>query len=249
MMPTYYGDIKGTWQLCLLRYLKFLDIRWHVFEDDIESFVHVLGWTVLSCLPSPMDRYERADLVSYLYDHSFRDTTGRERGGRAKEVQFQAGDYPSKYFTLTEPSPILELIRDLASPFRARYEDPPTEAELETFEYIITLVSNGQLREEALYCQTAHRYQLGIRRLSSSEWFLGTIQDALKRPCWPAKDGGGAKLTICTEDTARQGVGTDFLLISASSGPLKRSTTPPPPAPQDKRSRLDDSSEGGVTRE
>ncbi|KAI5982932.1 hypothetical protein EDD15DRAFT_2143100, partial [Pisolithus albus] len=56
----------------------------HVLEDDIESFVHVLGWTVLSCLPSPMDRYSRMDLVSYLYDHSFKGGTGQERGGSAK---------------------------------------------------------------------------------------------------------------------------------------------------------------------
>ncbi|KAI5983277.1 hypothetical protein EDD15DRAFT_2129162, partial [Pisolithus albus] len=158
-------------------------------EDDIESFVHVLGWTVLSCLPSPMDRYERADLVSYLYDHSFRDTTGRERGGRAKELQFKAGDYPSKYFTLTEPSPILELIWEVASPFRARYSDPPTEAQLRRFEDFKALVSNGQLDEESLNDQLVHRYQLGIHRLSSSEWFLTTIQDAFERPGWPAKDG------------------------------------------------------------
>ncbi|KAI6001337.1 hypothetical protein EDD15DRAFT_2542179, partial [Pisolithus albus] len=160
----------GTWQFMSAALLE-KGGHSHLLEDDIESFVHVLGWTVLSFLPSPMDRYERADLVSYLYDHSFRDTTGRERGGRAKEVQFNAGNYPPDDFTLTEPSPILELIRELALPFRARYEDPPTAANWKTFEAFNTLVLNGQLREEALYDLLVHRYQLGIHRLSSSEWF------------------------------------------------------------------------------
>ncbi|KAI6001390.1 hypothetical protein EDD15DRAFT_2193014 [Pisolithus albus] len=246
-MSTYYGDIKGTWQFMSAALLEKPGHS-HVFEDDVESFVHVLGWTALSYLPSPMDRYSRMDLVSYLYDHSWKTSSG-EKGGLVKALHLEVGDYPPEEFTLTEPSPILELIRDIASPFRARYNDPPTEAQLRRFEDFKALVSNGQLDEESLNDQLVHRYQLGIHRLSSSEWFLGTIQDALQRPGWPAKDGGGAKLTICTEDTARQGVGTDFLLISASSGPLKRSTTLPPPAPQDKRSRLDDSSEGGVTRE
>ncbi|KAI5983279.1 hypothetical protein EDD15DRAFT_1899587 [Pisolithus albus] len=154
----------------------------HLLEDDIESFVHVLGWTVMSYLPSPMDRSKRTHIASLLYDHSFKVTTGREEGGLVKTDKFKGGDYPSKYFTLTEPSPILELMRDLASPFRARYEDPPTAANWKTFGVFNTLVLNGQLREEALYDLLVHRYQLGIHRLSSSEWFLGTIQDALKRP-------------------------------------------------------------------
>ncbi|KAI5981839.1 hypothetical protein EDD15DRAFT_2559356, partial [Pisolithus albus] len=141
----------GTWQFMSAALLENPGHS-HVFEDDIESFVHVLGWTVLSYLPSPMDRYERADLVSYLYDHSFRDTTGRERSGCAKELQFKAGDYPPVRFTLTEPSPILELIREVSSPFRARYSKAPTEVEWKTFEvFNYTLVLNGQLDEESLY--------------------------------------------------------------------------------------------------
>ncbi|KAI5981864.1 hypothetical protein EDD15DRAFT_2112989, partial [Pisolithus albus] len=63
----------------------------HLLEDDIESFVHVLGWTVLSYLPSPMDKDDRAALVSYLYDHSWKTSSG-EKGGLAKEGHFKSGD-------------------------------------------------------------------------------------------------------------------------------------------------------------
>ncbi|KAI5984868.1 hypothetical protein EDD15DRAFT_1699378 [Pisolithus albus] len=192
-----------------------------------------------------MDKDDRTDLVSYLYDHSWK-TSSAQIGGLAKEDKLISGNYPSREFTLTEPSPILELIRDLASPFRARYEDPPTEAERGIFEVFNTLVLNGQLREEALYSLPVHRYQLGMHRLSSSEWFLGTIKDALERLGWPAKDGAGPRLTISAEGTARQKqraeqrVPAESVLVSASSGPLKRPVTSPPPLLQYKRSRFDD---------
>ncbi|KAI5981849.1 hypothetical protein EDD15DRAFT_2587286 [Pisolithus albus] len=166
----------------------------HVFEDDIESFVHVLGWTVLSYLPSPMDKDDRAALVSYLYDHSWKTSSG-EKGGLAKEGHFKSGDYPSKYFTLTEPSPILGLIRNLVSPFRARYGGPPPEEHEELYKVLMPL------------------YRLALERLGNSEWFLATIQDTFERPGWPAKDRAGAKLTISTEDTARQGDYADFAIV------------------------------------
>ncbi|KAI6001378.1 hypothetical protein EDD15DRAFT_2361746 [Pisolithus albus] len=203
----------------------------HLLEDDIESFVHVLGWTVLSCLPSPMDKDDRAALVSYLYDHSWKTSSG-EKGGLAKEGHFKSGDYPPYDFTLTEPSPILELIRDIASPFQARYK-APTIGQLESYQHLKKRCDDGLCDPGDLENHVAHTYVLGMERLSCPEWFLSTIQDALGRSRWPAKDGTGAKLTISTGDTARQCVETDFLLLSACSGPLKKSTTPPPPAPQD----------------
>ncbi|KAI6097159.1 hypothetical protein F5141DRAFT_1255676 [Pisolithus sp. B1] len=246
-------DRTGTWQF-ISAVLLMKPGRLHVLEDDIESFVHVLGWTVLSYLPSPMDVNERTDLVSSLYDHSFKAVTGQEQGGKHKAVYFKLGDYPPKEFTLTEPSPILELIRTLASPFQARYGEPPSEEDKKTFEFLNALVLKGQIDEKILYTQPVHRYQLGIKRLSSSEWFLSTVQDALQRPGWPVKDGADDRLIAIIDGTTKQRqlaakrIQTESQLLSASSGPLKRSNTSPPPTLQDKRSRLDDNSDGGITR-
>ncbi|KAI6014773.1 hypothetical protein PISMIDRAFT_687665 [Pisolithus microcarpus 441] len=163
----------------------------HVFLDDIESFVHVLGWTVLCCLPSPTDRSFRKYVVSWLYDNSFRTEIGQEMGGSTKQEKFKVGDYPPEEFKLTEHSPILELTRNLASPFRVRYSEPPTEQNRKTIERIEPLVLKGELDEEVLGDSTVPRYDLGIKRLNSSEWFLNTIQDALEAPGWPDKDGAG----------------------------------------------------------
>ncbi|KAI5983285.1 hypothetical protein EDD15DRAFT_2556972, partial [Pisolithus albus] len=176
----------GTWQFMSAALLEKPGHP-HALEDDIESFVHVLGWTVLSYLPSPMDKDDRAALVSYLYDHSWKTSSG-EKGGLVKALYLKSGNYPPHDFMLPEPSQIPEPIREVASPFQARYSKAPTEAQVKRFQRFKALVSNGQLDEESLNDQLVHQYQLGIHRLSSSEWFLSTIQDAFERPGWPAED-------------------------------------------------------------
>ncbi|KAI6130666.1 hypothetical protein EDD16DRAFT_1891683 [Pisolithus croceorrhizus] len=167
-------DRAGTWQFMSAALLRGSG-RLHGFKDSIESFVHVLGWTVLSYLPI--------------------------------------------------------LI--------ARYGEPPTEDEKETLEFPNALVLKGQLDEEVLYTQPAYRYQLGVERLSSSKWFLRTVQNALERPGRPAKDGAGDRLIEIIDGTTRQRqraarrIKTETQILSAFSGPLKRSNTSPPPTPQD----------------
>ncbi|KAI6116459.1 hypothetical protein F5141DRAFT_665177 [Pisolithus sp. B1] len=226
----------------------------HELNDDIESFVHVLGWTVLSYLPSPTGDDVRTGWVSLLYDHSWKILSGTEEGGHTKANKLALGDYSPKMFTLTEPSPILELIQTLASPFQARYGEPPSEKDKKIFESLNALVLKGHLDEEVLDAQPVHRYQLGIERLSSLEWFLGTVRDALQRPGWPANDGAVDRFIAMIDGTTRQWqlaakrIKTESQLLSACSGPLKRSNTSPPPTPQDKRTPLDDNSDGAITR-
>ncbi|KAI6001340.1 hypothetical protein EDD15DRAFT_2231272 [Pisolithus albus] len=200
----------------------------HVLEDDIESFAHVLGWTVMSYFPTPMDRYTRA-IWLFLYYHESHDNskndTGQAVGGIEKQLHLGWTEYPLAEFTLTEPSPVLELIRNLSSPFRARYGRPPTAKDKETFEHLNALVSKGQLDEVELYNQPVYRYRLDMERLNSPEWFLGTTQDALEHPGWLAEDGAGDKLAVSAQGIAGQQqralplVKTDSQLLSASSGP------------------------------
>ncbi|KAI5991116.1 hypothetical protein EDD15DRAFT_1113799 [Pisolithus albus] len=180
----------GTWQFISSALLDN-PAGQHQLIDDIESFVHVLGWTVLCCLPSPMDADDREHLVSSLYDYSSKTAIGQRTGGSTKQDRFILGDYPSKEFKLTEHSPILELIRNLASPFCARYSNPPTEQNRKTFASIIDLVMEKQIDMKFLDTFMVPRYDLGIERLSSSDWFLNTIQDALETKGWPEKDGVG----------------------------------------------------------
>ncbi|KAI6113749.1 hypothetical protein EDD16DRAFT_1122776 [Pisolithus croceorrhizus] len=245
-------DRTGTWQFISAALLRKPRQK-HALEDDIESFVHVLGWTVLCYLPGPMDGDRRKGWVSLLYDYGWKDSSGREEGGYSKAYALALGEYPPKEFELPEHSPILELIQVLASPFRARYGEPPTEKAKQFYLRTKASVEKGEIDEDSIEALVAHGYMLGIERLRSSEWFLSTIQDALERPGWPDKDGAREKLIAITEGTSRQKqratqrVEIDFQLLSASSGSLKRSNTPPP-APRQKRHHLNDSSDGGIAR-
>ncbi|KAI6014772.1 hypothetical protein BKA83DRAFT_343491 [Pisolithus microcarpus] len=177
----------GTWQFISAALLDN-PAGQHQLIDDIESFVHVLGWTVLCFLPSPMDVDDRKHVVSSLYNHSSKSAIGQRKGGNTKQDKFISGDYPSEEFKLTEHSPILELIRSLASPFYARYCNPPTEQNRNTFESIVAFFLEKQFDMKLLDTLPVPRYDLGIERLNSSEWFLNTIQDALKAPGWPDED-------------------------------------------------------------
>ncbi|KAI6137092.1 hypothetical protein F5141DRAFT_68000 [Pisolithus sp. B1] len=244
--------VLGHGSLFLLRYLENLDKSMHSRTTSSLSCMSLDGPSCVTSLVRWIGN-RRKGWVSLLYDHGWKDSSGREEGGHSKADKLALGEYPPKEFELAEHSPILELIRTLASPFRARYGEAPTEKAKQFYLRTKASVEKGEIDEESIEALVAHGYMLGIERLRSSEWFLSTIQDALERPGWPDKDGAGEKLIAITEGTSRQKqratqrVEIDSQLLSASSGSLKRSNIPPP-APRQKRHHLNDNSDGGITR-
>ncbi|KAI6108522.1 hypothetical protein EV401DRAFT_1891817 [Pisolithus croceorrhizus] len=159
----------GTWQFISAALLRNPRGE-HQLIDDIESFVHVLGWTALCSLPSPVDMNCRTRVVSLLYDHSFKIITGHEAGGITKKNKFILGEYPLKnLFTFTEHSASLELVWTLASPFHARYSGPPTEEDMQAFESFNAFALEGQFDKKLLDTLPVYRYNLGVERLSNSE--------------------------------------------------------------------------------
>lgn len=161
-------DRVGTWQFISAALLKDPG-QTHHLVDDIESFVHVLGWIVMCYVPNTMDRNICKDLVSLLYDHGFKLSTGREVGGLCKATYLASRNYPPAEFKLKTHSPILALIRTLASPFYARYGIPSTEEEKQTFERIKAGVSEGLVDEELPSTPSVHRYLCAEERMKSSE--------------------------------------------------------------------------------
>lgn len=242
-------DRVGTWQFISAELLQDPG-QTHHLVDDIESFVHVLGWIVMCYVPNTMDRYICKELVSLLYDHSFKLSTGREVGGLCKATYLASRNYPPPEFKLKTHSPILALIRTLASPFYARYGIPSTEEEKQAFERIKAGVSEGLVDEELPSTPSVHRYLCAEKRLKSSEWFLKTIEDALARPDWPKEGRGDSALLSDAEGASKQQLAEKFTetqaqLVSVPSHPLKRLTTLPLPDPPDKRAHLDNNRGSG----
>lgn len=99
----------------------------HTLADDLESFLHVLGWTTLCFVPAletytPYHRW--VDLVPFSEIYHLE---GQERGGNQKAALFYQGRYPSRTFEPKQTSPLLKLLRTLCLPFQALYsikEDP-----------------------------------------------------------------------------------------------------------------------------
>ncbi|KAI6001325.1 hypothetical protein EDD15DRAFT_2527361 [Pisolithus albus] len=231
-MATYSGrhDRTGTWQFMSAHALLRSPGRMHELKDDIESFVHVLGWIALSYLPSSMGEDERTHTLWLMYDRSGQNAAGWQEGGSYKAFRLGWGGYPEAGFKLTEHRPMKELIRDLAWPFLARYGKPPTEEEQRRFEFLMP------------------QYRLNTERLSSPEWFLRTFEEALESPGWPAKDGAGDSRIAFIDGPPRQRQPPAPRIKARKAVPQRVPATPPPPAPQEKRSDLDDNSDEGIIR-
>ncbi|KAI6142706.1 hypothetical protein BKA82DRAFT_25818 [Pisolithus tinctorius] len=243
-------DRTGTWQFISAALLRNHG-EIHDLKDDIESFVHVLGWSFLRYAPFPLSGNSRKRMLVTLYDTSFPADGGGLSGNALKEMCLASGKYMVDA-DIKGTSPILELIRTIASPFQARYGEPPTASQTERYQRLKEKVAKGLCDQGDVEDHPAHTYQLGMERLKNSEWFLDTFKDALRRPDWPEKDAADAHLLPITEGTSKQQqlaaqrVETQSQLLSASSHPsgsLKRSASPPPSDVQHKRSRLDDNSD------
>ena len=110
------------------------DVRkMHELGDDLESFLHVLGWTTLRYLPA-VDSYEASGEDMKTFDGHRRFAGGPDIGGRLKVLMLCRGGYPSEDFQPRQPTPLSGLLRALSSPFASLYSlDPPDEASREEY--------------------------------------------------------------------------------------------------------------------
>ena len=109
--------------------------KMHELGDDLESFLHVLGWTTLRYLPA-VDSYEAScrgeDMKTF--DGHRRFAGGPDIGGCLKVLMLCRGGYPSEDFQPRQPTPLSGLLRALSSPFASLYSlDPPDEASREEY--------------------------------------------------------------------------------------------------------------------
>ena len=170
--------------------------KMHELKDDLESFLHVLGWTTLHCLPV-VDSYEascRGEDMKMFNEHRV-FAGGPDIGGRLKALMLCGGGYPSEDLQPRQPTPLLSFLRALSSPFASLYSlDPPDEASREEYRELQRRYSDDDL----VYRTHAVRiYDQNIERLETSFWFMTSIEDALAHETWPADDKANPELPIC----------------------------------------------------
>ncbi|KAI9567163.1 hypothetical protein HD554DRAFT_2024342 [Boletus coccyginus] len=194
-------DRAGTWQFMSAN-LLWNPGKMHTLTDDLESFLHVLGWMMLCYVPASdtyLAFYRGIDMA--MYDEHYQQQGRSEQGGHQKSQAFCAGDYPSSTFQPRQATPLFKLLRELRKPFKSLYGEPPTAEEREK-----TIVSNSQYDEELEdLSRDIRRYDRDIGQLHTSTWFLNEIQKTLNREDWPVDDKADESLPIAFScETRRQ---------------------------------------------
>ena len=169
--------------------------KMHELEDDLESFLHVLGWTTLRYLPAhdPYSPYRRGRDLE-MFDEYQKEPGKNCFGGYTKVLMLCRGGYPSEYFRPRRPTPLSGLLRALSLPFKSVYSlDPPDAALRARYEELKRQYPDDEWVYEA---HPVPIYDRGVGRLKSSLWFITTIGDALANETWPPDDKAVPDLAI-----------------------------------------------------
>ena len=175
----------------------------HTLTDDIESFLHVLGWMTLRYVPArgSYNALQRGkDMV--MFDEHFREQGHSERGGHQKRLVLCAGHYPSSTFQPRYKTPLSDLLTELSSPFKSLYAKQPPTAD---HRRRVQVRPDGTDRLLYRLWDTIYQYDQDIGHLESQIWFINEIKKALDEEIWPTDDAADVNLPIAFDnDTDRQ---------------------------------------------
>ena len=166
----------------------------HTVTDDLESFLHVLGWMTLRYVPAS-DTYlpYHRGIDMDMFDQHYKPHGYSDQGGHLKSYVLRGDSYPSDTFHPRTPTPLFDLLRQLSSPFKSLYAmRRPTADDREMIN-----VPKSQYDEDLEdLSRDIRRYDRDIEQLQSSTWFINQIQKAFNRQDWPVDDKADENLPI-----------------------------------------------------
>ena len=150
-------------------------------EDDRESCLHVLTWTVLRFTDHTISgggtsRFLRA------FDEVYEDKDG-VKGGDLKEG-FLLGRSIPRVVQFDRRPHLDALIRELTEAFAARYEEPPSARDLQALQDV--RVAN--VPESVITNLPALSYQKHLDDLAAPSWLVDTFRRHLDAEPWPLLD-------------------------------------------------------------
>ena len=174
----------------------------HTFTDDLESFLHVLGWMTLRYVPA-RDTYRphHRGIDMDMFDQHYKLHGYSDQGGHLKSYVLGAGKYPSSTYRPRSQTPLFKLLRQLRKPFKSLYADPPTDDDRQCVQV------RPDATDRVLYrlWDTIDQYDQDIGHLESPTWFINEIKQALDEEAWPTDDKADENLPIASSnDTHRQ---------------------------------------------
>ena len=216
--------------------------KMHALTDDLESFLHVLGWMTLRYVPAT-DSYTafRRGMDLRKFDEHYQEEGHSAEGGDAKSDSLRGGSYPSQSFRPRCKTPLSKLLEGLKAPFKSLY-DPPTEEDRNK----VQVRPDSSDRELYRLWDRVDQYDQHIRHLQSPIWFVNEIKKALDLDGWPTNDASDLNLPIASgKQTERkmelhtsqlQYTQSQWAMSKAPSMTSKR-TGSPTPEPSAKRRR------------
>ena len=168
--------------------------KMHTLADDLESFLHVLGWMTLRYVPA-IDGYSAVqrgrDMT--IFDEYLDEGYWRE-GGNSKSNALGCESYPSRTFQPRTRTPLFQLLQDLSDPFKSLYRRPlknDRQSDIDTEgnddDDTNNIIANATL---------AHCYETDMKRLQHPNWFVKQIKRTLEKKAWPTDDKADATLPI-----------------------------------------------------
>ena len=157
----------------------------NTLTDDLEPFLHVLGWMTLRYVPA-IHSYSalRRGKDMVMVDEHDREEDHSKQGGHLKPCVLRADWYPSSTYRPRSETPLLKLVQDLSKPFKSLYSKPPTDEERDK----ANVPFNRSNREFLRLCAAIDLYDQDMKYLESSTWFIDTVGTALDEKKWPIDD-------------------------------------------------------------
>ena len=112
-------SLQGTWQFMSAMILGDRSkVQGRV--DDLEFFLHVLSWVGIRYVDNVMPDDDRsAHLKEVFHECAFRNNI--LSGGQQKRLRLSYGSYIPNTLAFKKPSPLLQLLKDIAEVFKWRY--------------------------------------------------------------------------------------------------------------------------------
>ncbi|KAH7890331.1 hypothetical protein F5I97DRAFT_1963927 [Phlebopus sp. FC_14] len=174
-------DRTGTWQFMSAALLQDPKKR-HELQDDLESFMHVLAWSVVRYVENKLTADDRRNYLAMFEESIY--TNGKTLGGGKKKSSLVTKEYVSN-FKLEHPSPLVGILKSFSDVFFARYGPEPSEGDRTLF----YMAQGKEIFEKIRQTSAVYLYDERRKCLTSHQWFITTMEKSLKDGIWSENDG------------------------------------------------------------
>jgi len=155
--------------------------------DDLESFLHVLSWVPIRYLDNTMTSQARSKYLKEVFDEvTFEgDVT---LGGEQKRLRLRDGSYIPNTLAFKKPTPLLQLLKDIAEVFKWRYTEIP-EQDRQDFAALTRLVAGNPEYTDLIEKSPVHKHDSAMKHLANASWLIHVLNHSLSSDfTWPTDD-------------------------------------------------------------